>query len=1566
MRISLSVVFIAGFLFFHSFPSFAQFIPVYTCGNDAQNIPYGCDFFESMVGDPVNPYRGNLMRTVKDIETFGNAPIPFIRFYNSRTTSFNASYWDFGFQQTWQHNWNYEMRQLSSKTHGFFDIKLRYPNGQEYNFVASDESGEQLIPAADSGDRLYRWPGNVVGYTLITPAGREYHFQRVDSPKFRLLEVRNGTGMTWTLTHDDSGRIIRISNDFGRFLEIVREEINGVTRIASVQTNDGRIVRYGYSDWVPGSGQVLSSVTYPDGTAANYSWTGSDSAESGRPLLASASDPMLKDGDAVMSWTYNYSAIFEVEGSETEAMYLVTGTVLQERHPITGDIVLSLPGGGGPDPLIYEGDETQGTGHIRRKFENGLIHMKSDAEGRVTTFGRDNGGMGCVSSRTDPNGGTTSYLRDNVGRPTSVTDPLGNTESYVYNNSGFIVEHTDKRGNLTRYIRDAGNHVIRQENPDGSIYLATYNSFGQKLTATSALDGVTIYEYYGENEAGGMPGDLKSITDPVGHETTFTHDSAGRLISITDPLGRSTSYTYDWRGNILSVIYPDGSSTSKTYDVHGNPVTETDESGRTWIKTYNAFQRLATITDPMGNTTSFVYGRFPGDAQGLIRNTVALMTLPSGRASAWTYDATGLVLSETVGHGTAEAIATAYTYSSAGDLISITDGAGNVTAYSSDLLHRVTSISDPTDRITSFAYDASGNRTGVTRPDGLVESTVYDVMGRPVAKVDAAGGTTLLAYDAMGNLTSVTDPKGQTHTFAYDLKGRKTAMIYPDGTSESWTYDAAGDLSAHTSRSGIILSLIRDSRSREILRHWNDEATPAVATTYDASGRILNISTGNWDGSNMSDILATNTYAYDAAGRLLSETQALSGLASGTVSRTLDADGRVSSLTNVNGSTTSIVWNARGQMAAISENVSATPVVAYAYDAAGRRALRTLANGVNTSYSRDAAGRLTRLLSTNALDPLADFAQTYDAMGNVSSLFELQPNLPNRNRTLGHDALGQLTQDQDAFLADSAFSWTYDLAGNRTTTMHPEDGLTNWAADAANRYVAIGNETPLHDLDGNLSAHGDWTYDHDATGKLIGAASITSRIAIVRDGLGRPVLRQRYDWTSPAVVISQIYAAGGNTNATYKSDFVVLHNRSDDAVDLSGWSLQYAAATSDNWSATPLSGIIQAGGYYLIALHSGANGIDLPTPDKSGTSNFAVTGGKIALVSSTADLSGNCPADESIVDLIGYGTNVSCHWGDAPAVALNNAPQSALTRLNNGCHSLRDNAADFVLMNVSPQNSASTPEICDRWHLSESRALFYDDWNLVAEIDTATGNIIATYLHGADIDEIVAQKSGNSIAYYIADHLGSVRAITDANGNIVEHYRYEAFGQPTIFNADGTLLNSSALGNRFMFTGREYLPSIGLYDYRNRTYSPTMGRFIEVDPLRLSAGDLNMYRYVGNQPVDLTDPTGLIAPAIPVIIAVYAAEKAAEAALLIASAYVAAECVDYFIDYFIDELDDDVDVDDTRTEEIEMCYEICDDEYERRCDDCRRLSDNGRKAEASLCYERKAEDLSNCYSECRQ
>src|SRR5687767_8283238 len=66
------------------------------------------------------------------------------------------------------------------------------------------------------------------------------------------------------------------------------------------------------------------------------------------------------------------------------------------------------------------------------------------------------------------------------------------------------------------------------------------------------------------------------------------------------------------------------------------------------------------------------------------------------------------------------------------------------------------------------------------------------------------------------------------------------------------------------------------------------------------------------------------------------------------------------------------------------------------------------------------------------------------------------------------------------------------------------------------------------------------------------------------------------------VAISEIYGGGGNSGSTYTHDFIELYNLSADPVDLSGWSVQYASATGTSWQVTSLSGIIPAGGYYLI------------------------------------------------------------------------------------------------------------------------------------------------------------------------------------------------------------------------------------------------------------------------------------------------------------------------------------------------------------------------------------------------
>ena len=107
------------------------------------------------VGDPIDPHKGNVHRDVTDISTFGPGAIVFARNLNSRTTDFTDGYWELGYKQAWQHNWNYEVRQLSTKTYGFFDIKVRYADGNDVNFKATDSTGTQLAPPANNGRTIW-------------------------------------------------------------------------------------------------------------------------------------------------------------------------------------------------------------------------------------------------------------------------------------------------------------------------------------------------------------------------------------------------------------------------------------------------------------------------------------------------------------------------------------------------------------------------------------------------------------------------------------------------------------------------------------------------------------------------------------------------------------------------------------------------------------------------------------------------------------------------------------------------------------------------------------------------------------------------------------------------------------------------------------------------------------------------------------------------------------------------------------------------------------------------------------------------------------------------------------------------------------------------------------------------------------------------------------------------------------------------------------------------------------------------------------------------------------------
>lgn len=189
-----------------------------------------------------------------------------------------------------------------------------------------------------------------------------------------------------------------------------------------------------------------------------------------------------------------------------------------------------------------------------------------------------------------------------------------------------------------------------------------------------------------------------------------------------------------------------------------------------------------------------------------------------------------------------------------------------------------------------------------------------------------------------------------------------------------------------------------------------------------------------------------------------------------------------------------------------------------------------------------------------------------------------------------------------------------------------------------------------------------------------------------------PSTRLAAQSTGGSVVISQVYGGGGNSGATLRNDFIEIFNRSAAAVDLTGWSVQYASAAGTTWQVTPLAGSIAPGSYYLIREAAGAGGTeDLPPPDALGAIPMAAGSGKVALVSVGTALSGACPSATTLVDFVGYGA-ANCSEGGATAPALANT--TAAVRKLNGCQDNGNNAGDFEELAPAPRNSASPVESC--------------------------------------------------------------------------------------------------------------------------------------------------------------------------------------------------------------------------------------------------------------------------------
>jgi len=953
---------------------------------------------------------------------------------------------------------------------------------------------------------------------------------------------------------------------------------------------------------------------------------------------------------------------------------------------------------------------------------------------------------------------------------------------------------------------------------------------------------------------------VRTETRADGKTRTFNYTTAGYLTSCTDFMSHSASQGYDANKWINSVTDRNSHTTNYTSDALTSlmtqiqyPFTYGDTPGQstrpTVNYTYTNGYYLHTIQSENGETTTFTRDS---------NNRVTRIDYPDGGYETFSYDA---------GHF--------YQLSTH----RMTTGGTETFAY--DTRHRLQYYSDayhsnPGDPSLQYSYDALDRVSGVTVVPLTAHTTNFDYNDRgqvTTTTLPWCNGiryTIVNLYNADGTLQMRTNELGYHTTYTYDAYRRVRSVTPPIRDSSHVTYyyyDASGAGEDYRYTDSNVTFVVLPSGKK-------------TKTVYDDNRRTSTVTAGYQSGDD-----ATTTYIYDNAGNL-------------------------TQVKNPRNNATTTAYDERNRPSSITEPLN--QITSFTYDTAGHRKTITRPDGqVITYVSFDEMNRVLQQNVTQTPTGLATTKYTYYPSGLLNTLQDPHLSSGTDNYTYYYDLIGRKTSVSyplDVNGVHRLDRWSYDTDTGRLDQFTNRGGIIQtFSYDQLSRVSGFtwSDSTP------------DVTFGYDAASRLTLVNNLNANItrAYYNDNL---LLSETETNTGGSTkTVSYEYDGDGNRDkTTYPTpenyEFNYTYTGRNQLAGVTFWAANLATYNYDENSFTgDLTSRILGNGtqstytydprdrvtWLNHTFNPGGRGFNYGYQDNTDNRKFVWrTGGTLGAVGDVFnyDLADQAtgvllnvqspsttptPAPNITYDSNGNRTSFHPPYVSWETYGAANNLNQYTTRTISGVQTTAayDNKGNLTAnldgstyvydaqnrLTSATKSGTTMYFTYDGLNRQVTRKIgaggtltfnVWDGWDLIEEYQAGSSAATAAYTYGAT--GLIWGATNGQIAYYFQDASGSTSHVTDVNGGLLEWYRYDLQGKPIFYNQSDQQISASAYGVCYLFTGQQWRSELGLYDLRNRFYSPDIGRFLQTDPIGFDGDATNLYRYCGNNPVVRSDSTG--------------------------------------------------------------------------------------------------------------